>query len=287
MTTRDTEELTSFLQEPDYELPVDSSIQVSTYETKWLEDLIDPLSKIVTNGRTAEEKEILEKSTVIYMDAKEMAEEKSRILTEFPKVQWNKEPKQKNPEKVKVYTTPLETSSVCHKTESQDKLDTPQQQELPPNRRWTQVHLIGNSRNMSKTESVILELDKSISEKVLDPMTPLQAINMNTGPQNESSLPKSSPDMQSALPNPPGPPIFSEAFVASQHGYRVIEALPYFPDELVPLTLSGQQERLMGIGLEQDSDTAFAEFALADVQLILNLDNELLSFEGEAYIMLQ
>ena len=39
----------------------------------------------------------------------------------------------------------------------------------------------------------------------------------------------------------------------------------------------------MGIGLEQNSETAFAEFALGNVQLTLNPDNEPVPLEGKAY----
>jgi len=70
-TTKDTEELEKLLQEFNYKLPTDSSIQISNYETKWLEDSIDPLSKIIADGRTAEEREILEKLKKITLTLEE------------------------------------------------------------------------------------------------------------------------------------------------------------------------------------------------------------------------
>ena len=76
-TTKDTEELEKLLQEPDYSLPIDSLIQVSTHETKWIEDSIDPLSKIIADGRTAEEREILEKSKKITLTLEERDKELS------------------------------------------------------------------------------------------------------------------------------------------------------------------------------------------------------------------
>ena len=288
LSVKDTEELEKLLEEPGYRLPEDSAIQVSSYETQWLEDLIDPLSKIVTNGRATEEKEILGKFDSKTLQPDEAAEEISSVSKKISRVLdeetseacWVADIKRGSSGKVKVY-------SNTQKTRSQNEISMPQQQYDSPERGSTVIDLTGNSRNIGKTESVSLELNGSTSENLLDLMIPIQAIKANTGPQNKPSPPKNFPEMLSSSTDSPGPPTFAEAFVANQHGHRLIEALPYFSDELMPLTLSGQQGRLMGIGLEQNSQHAFAEFALANVQLSLRLDNELIPLEGEAYIMLR
>ena len=65
-------------------MPKNSLIKVSTYDTKWLEDRIDPLSKIVTDGKTAEERKILENFELLPSTSKEMSEIEARIMAEFP-----------------------------------------------------------------------------------------------------------------------------------------------------------------------------------------------------------
>jgi len=144
--SRDTEELERLLQEPDYNLPIDSLIQVSTHETKWIEDLIDPLTKIVTKGRTDEEKEILEKSEIIHMQPEEYAARKSRISAEFPEVKWSQQSGHESSEVIKTYKTPRKIASDSHKTGLQVEADTLQQQGNPPDRRLTLIDLTGNCK---------------------------------------------------------------------------------------------------------------------------------------------
>jgi len=80
MILKEIDELKLNLQDSNYGLPKDSLI---TYDTKWLENKIDPLSKIVAKGITAEEKEILEKSELIPFQSEEFSKIEARILTEF------------------------------------------------------------------------------------------------------------------------------------------------------------------------------------------------------------
>ena len=280
-TTKDTEELEKLLQEPDYSLPIDSLIQVSTHETKWIEDSIDPLSKIIADGRTAEEREILEKSKKITLTLEERDKELSEIRKDFPEAQ-------KITSISDMYTNVQEIHSKSPKTGLQNELNASQQLGNTSERGLTLIDLSGNPKNNGERENVNLALNKATPKTLPVPMVSSQTLNTGTGHQNEPPPSKIPPEMFPTPPIPPGPPpTFAEAFVASQHGHRLIEALPYFSEELLPLTLSGQQGRLMGIGLEQNSETAFAEFALGDVQLTLNLNNELVPLEGEAYIMLR
>jgi len=204
------------------------------------------------------------------MQPEEYAAKKSRISAEFSELKWSQQSEHTSSEVIKTYKTPRKFASDSHKTGLQVEADTLQQQGNSPDRRLTLIDLTGNTRNMSKTESVILELNKSTSENSLDPMTVSQSINMNTGYQNKPVPLKYPPQMPLDPPNPPEHHSYCEAFVANQHGNRLIEALPHFSEELHSFTMSGQQGRLMGIGLEQNSSTAFAEFALTDVQLSLN-----------------
>src|SRR6266540_6319233 len=88
MILKEIDELKLNLQDSNYGLPKDSLI---TYDTKWLENKIDPLSKIVAKGITAEEKEILEKSELIPFQSEEFSKIEARILTEFSEARWMKE----------------------------------------------------------------------------------------------------------------------------------------------------------------------------------------------------
>ncbi len=91
MILKEIDELKLNLQDSNYGLPKDSLIKLSTYDTKWLENKIDPLSKIVAKGITAEEKEILEKSELIPFQSEEFSKIEARILTEFSEARWIKE----------------------------------------------------------------------------------------------------------------------------------------------------------------------------------------------------
>ena len=158
-----------------------------------------------------------------------------------------------------------------------------QQLENSSERELTLIDLSGSSKSLGKTENVNFELDIAIPKNVPVSMALSQILNTSKGQENKPSPSKKTPEMFPTPPNPPGPSsIFVEAFVTSQHDHRLIEALPYFSDELIPLTLSEQQGRLMGIGLEQNSETAFAEF----VQLTLNPENDPVPLEEKAYIRL-
>jgi len=86
---------------------------------------------------------------------------------------------------------------------------------------------------------------------------------------------------------PPAPPTIAEAYVANQHGQCLLDALPAFSEELVPLSLSTGQARMMGIGLEQDSGNAFAEIVARDAQLNLMVNNEGHLLEGDLYFILR
>ncbi len=110
---------------------------------------------------------------------------------------------------------------------------------------------------------------------------------MNLGHPNEPSSPQFSPDPSNMSENHnPAPPTVAEAYVASQHGQHLLDALPAFSEELVPLLLSTSQARLMGIGLEQESSNAFAEIVARDAQLSLTVNNEDLLLEGDVYLIL-
>ena len=243
LSVKDTEELEKLLEKLGYRLPEDSAIQISSYETQWLEDLIDPLSKIVTNGRTTEEKEILGKFDSKTLQSDEAAEEISSVSKKISRVLdgktseacWVADIRRSSSGEVKVYSNSQRTGSSPQKTRPQNEISMPQQQYDSPERGSTVIDLTGNSRNIGKTESVSLELNRSTSENLLDLMIPIQAIKANTGPQNKPSPLKNFPEMLSFSTDLPGPPTFAEAFVANQHGHRLIEALLYFSDELMPV----------------------------------------------------
>jgi len=131
MTLKEINELKLNLQDPNHGLPKDSLIKVSTYDTKWLEDKIDPLSKILAKGTTVEEQEILEKSESIPFQSEEFSEMEARILAEFPEARWMKEHIQEKSIVLKEIRTPQETGLSPHKIQPQDEPDTPQKQETP------------------------------------------------------------------------------------------------------------------------------------------------------------
>ena len=287
-TLKELNELEQCLEDPDHDLPKDSLIKLSTYDTKWLEDQIDPLSKIVADGKLAEGKEILEKSEQTSLQQEEVSEIQARILAEFPEARWMKKHEEERSNKLKEVKSPQGTDSSTCKIEPQGEPDNSQRQGKHQSNRLTLIDLSGTCQQDDKTGSVIQLPDKSTSDILPEPRDPFQGLSTNLAYLNEPSPPKHSPEPPNMSENhyPPAPPTIAEAYVANQHGQRLLDALPAFSEELVPLSLSTGQARMMGIGLEQDSGNAFAEIVARDAQLNLMVNNEGHLLEGDLYFIL-
>src|SRR6266545_2125757 len=266
----------------------DSLIKLSTCDTKWLEDKIDPLSKILAKGTTAEEKEILGKPESIPFQSEEFSEMEARILTGFPEARWMKEHIQEKSIILKEIRTLQETGLSPHKIQPQDKPDTPQKQKTPLASSLTLIDLTENCQSDDKIGSVSIKLKECTSGNLPELTDSFQGLSMNLGHPNEPLPLQFSPDPSNMSENHnPAPPTVAEAYVASQHGQHLLDTLSAFSEELVPLLLSTSQARLMGIGLEQESSNAFAEIVARDAQLSLIVNNEDFLLEGDVYLVLQ
>jgi hypothetical protein len=289
MTLNEINELEHCLQGTDSELSKDSLIKVSTYDTKWLEDKIDPLSKIVTDGKTAEESKIPENSELLPSPSEEVSEIEARILAEFPEARWMKKLEEGEYNKLKEIISLQEEESTTHKKGPQDEPDIPQDQRNPQASSLTLIDLTGNCLNEEKTGSVSQKPKESTSDILPESQDSFQGLSTNLAHPNEPSPPNHSPEPPNMSENhyPPAPPTIAEAYVASQHGQRLLDALPDFSEQLVPLSLTTGHARMMGIGLEHNSGNAFAEIVAANAQIILSDNNEGMALEGDVYIILR
>ena len=127
-----------------------------------------------------------------------------------------------------MYTNVQEIHSKSPKTGPQDKLNTSQQPGNSSERELILINLSGNSKSLGETENVNIEPNIATPKNVPVSMALFQIINTGKVQENKPSPSKKTPEMFPTSPNPPEPPpTFAEAFVASQHGHRLIEALPF------------------------------------------------------------
>src|SRR6266702_4406858 len=149
-----------------------------------------------------------------------------------------------------VKNLPREQTSTC-KIEPQGEPDISQGQGKHQSNRLTLIDLSGTCQQDDKTGSVSQLPDKSTSDILPEPRDPFQRLSMNLAYLNEPSPPKHSPELPNMSENhySPAPSTIAEAYVANQHGQHLLDALPAFSKELVPLSLSTGQARMIGIGL--------------------------------------
>ena len=270
-------------------VPNGSLIKVSTYDTKSLEDRIDPLSKIVADGKTAEESKILENSELLVSPSEEVSEIEARILAEFPDARWMKKLKEGEFNKLKEIISLQETELTTHKMKPQNEPDMSQDQRNPQASSFTLIDLMGSHQNDDKVGSVSQKLKESTSDILSESQDSLQRLSTNLAHPNEPCPLNHSlePSNMSEGHCPPAPPTVAEAYVASQHGQHLLDTLPAFSDELSPLTIFTGQARLMDIGVEQNSSNAFAEIAATNAQLVLSVNSEGMTLEGDVYIILR
>ncbi|KAF8949855.1 hypothetical protein BDZ97DRAFT_1934954 [Flammula alnicola] len=82
-------------------------------------------------------------------------------------------------------------------------------------------------------------------------------------------------------------PQYAEAAIAAQHATRIIRSITDRIDRLEPITLESPRGTLIGVGLAEGSEYAFAEFSLLNTQLSTIRGNTPLSMTGDAYLHLR